>query len=126
MVNNKYPKAMQIQCIEDWMEQFFHDSFYQIIDEQQFRVDLFETEHEYIVEAELPNVNKQHINITRHNNEVSIIVNKDEQEVVERNVTLPFSIESKEMKALFHNDILEIYISKEAKTNVQTQHINIQ
>jgi HSP20 family protein len=65
--------------IENFMEKVFNeDLFWVPVFDQAFRADIKETEHEYIVEAELPGFEKEDINITFENNTLNISIRPDE------------------------------------------------
>jgi spore coat protein M len=115
--NSKPPR---INGVEDWMEQFLEDPFTSMMDHFQFRVDLFETSHEYIVEAELINYKKEHLSVEI--NGASVIIqakrptpSSPENDKVERIVTLPFTLAQKDVQARYTNNILEINIKKEGQ-----------
>jgi HSP20 family molecular chaperone IbpA len=113
---------MNINGIEEWMTQFFTDPFTSLLDEHTFRVDLFETSEEFIIEAELGETKKKEdIQITTCIEKIKISVqsnvskqNEDENnnEEISRTITLPYSIEDKEIIATFNHGILEIKIAK--------------
>ena len=106
---------MDIQGIEEWMSQFFTDPFTSLLDEQTFRLDLFETGEDFIVEAELGEaLSTEMINITvnREHLYISVLDGNQGEHDRKRTVVLPFSIERKKITASFTNGILEIKISK--------------
>lgn len=114
---------LNINGIEEWMTQFFTDPFTNLLDEQTFRVDLFETNENYIIEAELgKTIEKEDIQVCTSIETVKISVqqkrvehqNKGKQrdEIITRTVILPYKIEDKVIIASFINGILEVKISK--------------
>lgn len=115
----KCSNPKNISGIEEWMTQFFTDPFTSLLDEQTFRVDLFETNDDYIVEAELnEQIQTEDIKIQVSHEHIIITINtknklkeKESNEII-RKVTLPYSVEQKEIIATFTNGILEIKISK--------------
>ncbi len=64
--------------IEGLFETFLNDSIYPLIG-GNMRVDIRENENEYILEAELPGVKREDINIEIRDNELSISVKKSEE-----------------------------------------------
>ncbi|MCV9885469.1 Hsp20 family protein [Metabacillus halosaccharovorans] len=115
MNKKKCSNPMDIHGIEEWMSQFFTDPFTSLLDEQTFRLDLFETGEDFFVEAELGEaISTEMINITVNREHLYITVLEGNQEKHEkkRTVVLPFSIERKKIAASFTNGILEIKISK--------------
>lgn len=123
-------KPMHIEGLEDWMEQFFDDPFTSCLDEYQFRVDLFETQKEYIIEAELCGFHAEQVSITVNGNVIQIqVIDYNQppinQTVLERMVTLPFSLETKKITARFQNNILEIFIKKKGRRKRKKKIIRI-
>ncbi|MCA1030183.1 Hsp20/alpha crystallin family protein [Bacillus timonensis] len=136
MNNKENAKPLNFEGIEDWMEQFFEDPFKNYLDEYQFRVDLFETGSEYIIEAELTHFNKEQLSVEVSGDTVIIRANENQKDHLrtineitpycyERMITLPFSLLKKKVKAKFTNDILEIIVSKEGKTRRKSRMIPI-
>ncbi len=120
MNEKKKANPMNINGIEEWMTQFFIDPFTSLLDETTFRIDLFETNDEYIIEAELgENIVKEdiHIEVKREKLIISIIGNRKNTQVEDENkcsrsITLPFSIDNKKVVANLLNGILEVKITK--------------
>ncbi len=119
---------MDIHGIEEWMSQFFTDPFTSLLDEQTFRLDLFETGEEFIVEAELGEaISTEMVNLTVNREHLYITVLDDNQGEHERKrtVVLPFSIERKKITASLTNGILEIKISKSTPSSQSSPFIII-
>lgn len=126
-------KPADLNGIDDWMEQFFYDPFTSFLDQYTFRVDLFETGEYFIIEAELNNVKLENIKIEINKDMLKITkmikqsADKDiEIEEMNRTVTLPFSIEEKEVDAYYINGLLEIKIAKEKTCKKVCKSIPIQ
>ncbi|MEH7383603.1 Hsp20 family protein [Bacillus sp. JJ1533] len=128
MNNFDNSNPLSLNGMEDWMKQFLEDPY--LLDDYQFRIDLFETQNEYIIEAELSgylpeqirlNVNHDtfHIQLTNCENPPNDTI------LTERMVTLPFELEKKKIEALFRNDILEIHIKKNSKRKKKKNKIKI-
>lgn len=107
--------------MEKWMEKFFLDPFTSYLDQIMFRVDLYETENELIVEALLQDYQHSNIIIYLKGNQLIITALKNEQSLPSiqssrtRKVDFPFLVIQKEVNAQFSNGILEIFISKTKK-----------
>ncbi|MGG3889788.1 Hsp20/alpha crystallin family protein [Metabacillus fastidiosus] len=118
--------------IEGWMEQFFYDPFTSFLDQYTFRVDLFETSTYFIIEAELNDVQLDHIKVEINNETLKItkIMKPAEEDIqmeeLNRTVILPFSIEQKEIDAHYVNGILEVKIAKEKSCLQKRKSIPIQ
>ena len=129
----KCSNPMNINGIEEWMAQFFIDPFTSLLDEHTFRVDLFETSEDFIIEAELgEKKKKKDIQITASNEKITISIRPDsskKSEVVSENITrtitLPYDIEKKEIIASLNNGILEINISKYNQITKKRKFIQI-
>lgn len=65
--------------IENMIERMFNDDLFWVpVFTQSFKADIKETDKEYIVEAELPGLEKENINITFEDDVLSISVKRDE------------------------------------------------
>ncbi|WP_159439911.1 Hsp20/alpha crystallin family protein [Bacillus sinesaloumensis] len=114
--------------LEDWMKQFLDDPY--LLDDYQFRIDLFETQNEYIIEAELSGYQPEQIQLNVENDTFRIkltdcVKPPNDTVLTERVVTLPFELEKKKIEALFRNEILEIYIKKNGKRKKKKNNIKI-
>ncbi|WP_226526823.1 Hsp20/alpha crystallin family protein [Metabacillus niabensis] len=128
MNKKKCSNPMDIHGIEEWMSQFFTDPFTSLLDEQTFRLDLFETGDAFIVEAELGEaISTELINITvnREHLYITVLDGNQEEHERKRTVVLPFSIERKKITASFTNGILEVKISKFISSSPPSSHIII-
>jgi spore coat protein M/HSP20 family protein len=115
--------------IEEWLKDFFLDPLTTYLDETEFRMDVFETENDFIVEALLPNYIKKNIVVTVNNDYLSILASShlnSETTEKKRTIYFPFSIDTKEITAFFHHDILEIFVSKHSVCRRKDKHIFIQ
>ncbi|WML48179.1 Hsp20/alpha crystallin family protein [Neobacillus sp. PS3-34] len=104
--------------MEKWLEEFFLDPFTSFLDQTQFRIDLYETEKEWIVEALLMNYDSSEITVYISDQELTITAAKSgnssstKDSVRKRIVTFPFLIIQKKIHATFKKGTLEIFISK--------------
>ncbi|WP_226665394.1 Hsp20/alpha crystallin family protein [Metabacillus litoralis] len=125
----KCSNPMNINGIEEWMTQFFIDPFTNLLDEHTFRIDLFETSEDFIIEAELGvEIKKDTIAVTVNKEEITISIPAPQQEddKVTRKIILPITIEDKKIVATFINGILEINISKSLFSEQQNKIVTIQ
>ncbi|MCC3357377.1 Hsp20/alpha crystallin family protein [Bacillus sp. REN16] len=119
---------LSVNGLEDWMKQFLEDPY--LLDDYQFRIDLFETQNEYIIEAELSGYQPEQIQLNVKNDTFQIkltdcVKPPNDTILTERIVTLPFELEKKKIEALFRNEILEIYIKKNSKRKKRKNKIKI-
>ncbi|MBT2689631.1 Hsp20/alpha crystallin family protein [Bacillus sp. ISL-47] len=104
--------------MEKWMENFFLDPLTSYMDQLTFRIDLYDTENEIIVEALLTGCVPKDVTVSLKENKVIIKAVKKELPLGKngqpcmRKVELPFKVINKRVRAAFSNGILEIFIAK--------------
>ena len=128
MMNEKADKPLDISVVEEWLENFFLDPLTSYQDETIFRIDLFETAEEYIVEAMLPQTKKSNITIKLEHENIIIDVASDchnKENVKQRKISFPFSIIHHDVNAIFESEILEISINKEKICNGRNRVIPV-
>lgn len=116
---------------QNMLEDFFNDDFPSIrnLQNESFKIDLQEDEKEYIVEAELPGVDKENIDLTLEEGRLRIFIKKEENKEeknknyihrerrwssMERTILLS-DVDDKALKAKLDNGILTISIPKKEK-----------
>ncbi|MCS0790150.1 Hsp20/alpha crystallin family protein [Cytobacillus pseudoceanisediminis] len=105
--------------LEKWMEDYYLDPLSSYLDQITFRIDLYDTEAEIIVEALLTGCVPKDVTVSLKENTVIIkAVKIDETDPIRcskpcmRKVKLPFSVIKNKVSANFSNEILEILINK--------------
>ena len=105
--------------LEKWMEDYYLDPLSSYLDQITFRIDLYDTEAEIIVEALLTGCVSKDVTVSLKENTVIIkAVKIDETDPIRccqpcmRKVKLPFSVIKNKVSANFSNEILEIFINK--------------
>jgi HSP20 family molecular chaperone IbpA len=130
MKNKDNSKQNHFDRIDKWMKQFLDDPFISFLDKEYFRVDLFETNEEFIIEADLPLIKKEQITIHFSDDTLIIEVNtsttNSPNHILRREITLPFLIEKRLIHAFFKNSILEIFIKKDGETIAPNNTITIE
>lgn len=128
--------------VDKFFESFFNDSLFPAFynNSGQMRVDIKENEKDYIVEAELPGVKKEEINIDLHDDRLTIAVERNEQ-VNEKNdnyirrerrygsMSRTFSVANvnqDQVTADFKNGILSIILPKKDPGVGRGRRIQIQ
>ncbi|MFX3623338.1 MAG: Hsp20/alpha crystallin family protein [Ectobacillus sp.] len=101
-----------VEGFETWMDQFFSDPYASFHYPNGIRIDLFETELEYILEADLPTVCQKQVHIQKTKEGLRILILKDPKCILKRDIHLPVNVMYKKMSARFENGLLEIHISK--------------
>lgn len=103
--------------LRQWLELLCSESFACELDEKTFRIDVFETDTHYIIEAELPDCRKEQLTVICETNTLIIQIYKEKALCKQRAVPLPFSLQHKQICAYFSAPVLEIHISKEENIN---------
>lgn len=113
----------EIDGLEEWMNQFVIDPFFDgNID--GFRMDLFETESSYIIEAMIPKFNREDLKIQVKKDGIHLYLYKKGKEY-HRFIELPFSLCKKLITATFKHHVLEIKINKKGKRRKTVRTIKI-
>lgn len=125
-----------------FIRNFFNDDFFSMMDNihESFKVDLKETDDNYMVEADLPGVNKDAIDIEYFDNQLTISAKRDEaiedkrENYVRRErhygkFTRSFyldNVDENRIDASFNDGVLRIILPKLNKGNGKKRRINIQ
>jgi HSP20 family protein len=121
-------RAKNIFDVESLFDSFFNDSILSSLNGfgSQMKVDIKENEKDYVVEAEMPGVNKDEINIEMRDDRLTIAVQKNEDSEEERDnyirkerrtssMSRSFyvaDVKPEEIKAKFENGVLSITLPK--------------
>ncbi|MFN4245925.1 MAG: Hsp20/alpha crystallin family protein [Brevinematia bacterium] len=116
-----------------------YDEFFGPIEAKDYiltpAIDVYETDKDVVIKAEIPGVNKEDIEIIVKDNFVHLKAEKKEEKEekkesihkierfygkVERVIPLPADVKSEEAKAEYRNGVLEVRIPKE-KTSKETK-----
>jgi HSP20 family molecular chaperone IbpA len=123
MVTQDNEQPLDDDEMEKWLENYFLDPLTSHFDQTQFRIDLYETEKEWIVEALLNDYLKSEITVLAQERKCIITAKKwslcfKEQKKRIRLIEFPFLIINQKINAAFENGILEIFISKAEKDEI--------
>jgi len=134
-------RSKDIFNIDSLFDNFFNDSFMSpwFMGDSQMRVDVKENDKEYIVEADLPGVNKEDINIELNNDRLTIAVERNEEVNVEKENYIrrerrsgsfcrSFYIQNvveDQISAKFENGVLSIVLPKKDQTPKKRNRIEI-
>ncbi|MDL2417641.1 Hsp20/alpha crystallin family protein [Bacillus shihchuchen] len=111
MGKKKKDCLFHVDGFEEWMDQFCSDSCSNFSFPNQIHIDLCETEQEYILETDVPNVTEQNVVIKKMKTGLNIcILHKNIS--LQRIIPLPDNIIYKKMLACLENGYLAIHISK--------------
>jgi HSP20 family molecular chaperone IbpA len=119
----KDEKLLEIDGVEEWMTQFVIDPFLDG-NTDGIKMDLFETESSYIIEAIVPGYKKDNLVIKVVKDGIHISLTKDSIET-RRFVNLPFSLCERRITATLVHDILEIMIHKKKKRKMKMPYRSI-
>ncbi|MER2064155.1 MAG: Hsp20/alpha crystallin family protein [Alkalibacterium sp.] len=139
-MNNMFPSRRDFR---DLRRQFFDDTFDQVLGEAgNFKTDIIEDDKEYTVEAELPGMDKENIELDYHDNILSISAMQESEtneEDKERNYirrersSRSFSrqflirdVDEDNISARFNNGVLEVKLPKKASDKPENKRIDIQ
>ncbi|MGG5254199.1 Hsp20/alpha crystallin family protein [Neobacillus sp. SM06] len=131
MSNKEDDQSYDLQQMEKWLENYFLDPLTTYLDQMQFRIDLYETDKNWIVEALLSQFEASEITVFADNEKLIIKAQKalhlpkNPAEVRERIIDFPFPIVNQKIAASFHSGILEITISKEEKCSGKNRFITL-
>ncbi len=138
--NNLIKSSQKLFNIENSFDNFFNNAVSNLYTSfDQMKVDIKENDNKYIVEAELPGVNKEDINIEIVDNRLNISVERDEQYTEEKEnyirkerryggLSRSFyidNIKNDEISANFKNGILTIELPKQESINNGRRKIDI-
>lgn len=126
---------------ERMVDSFFNDVDYPFTNfSKTFKTDIKETDNEYIMEADMPGINKENIEISYDNNMLSIKA-KNENKIDNNNdnyirqersygeLSRSFwvdNVDESKIKASFKNGVLKVILPKMSKTNISSRKINIE
>jgi HSP20 family protein len=129
--DDKFPK-LDKKMLNEWMETFVREPFHRIIENKSFRVDLYETDRQCVIQAELPGFDRDQIEIevlhsavkiTAHHSELSEETNEQEQyyrkersfESLERIIPVPFEIDESKTTAQYRKGLLTITVPNDGE-----------
>ncbi|MFE8699296.1 Hsp20/alpha crystallin family protein [Cytobacillus sp. FJAT-54145] len=130
MSGNQEKPSFNMKDMEKWLENYFLDPLTNYLDETTFRVDIFETEKEYILEALLTDFKPEDVTVFLKDCEIQIkakpsINAHSETAYLARSIQLPFIVTDKHVHATFIEGILEVFISKEKPGFGNNQFVTI-
>jgi spore coat protein M/HSP20 family protein len=111
--------SVDVNQVDKWLENYFLDPLTSYCDVTQFRIDLYETEKDWIVEAVLEDYHSADITVKAEDKKLIITAQKQLRNVPGnkriRTIDFPFSIIRQKITAFFSNGIVEVFISKTDK-----------
>lgn len=104
-------KNSDSRSIDKWLEALFLDPLTTFLDETAFRIDIFESGTQFIIEADIPEQSTE-TTVALQENTVIITVNCSGK-IRTRKVDWPFDVRAHEVVAYKIDQVLEISIDKE-------------
>lgn len=109
-------QSFDFELVEKWLENYFLDPLTSFEDQSQFRIDLYETEREWIVEALVNDYDASEIQVYIEESKLTITASKYPPSMNQSNkvrtINFPFLVIKQDVFATFTNGILEVFISK--------------
>jgi HSP20 family molecular chaperone IbpA len=119
MKSKKNIQPIDFDIVEKWLENYCLDPLTTQDDLTQFRIDLYETDKEWIVEALLNEYNSSEIKVFIEYHKLIITAVKSStpsnQQKRVRTIEFPFEVINQKVSANYINGILEVLISKNEK-----------
>ncbi|MGZ4161403.1 MAG: Hsp20/alpha crystallin family protein [Neobacillus sp.] len=128
MNSKKDEESVDYDQMEKWLENYFLDPLTTFNDQSQFRIDLYETAKEWIVEAILTDFTSSEITVFIEEKELTITAVKHPLSYHKkkvRTIAFPFQIINQKVTATFKNGILEVFISKSEKDLKKNRFITL-
>jgi HSP20 family molecular chaperone IbpA len=114
--SKKEEESVDYDQMEEWLKNYFLDPLTSFCDQSQFRIDLYETAKEWIVEAILSEYQTSEITVFIEEKKLVISASKHtlpaNHHKKVRTIDFPFQIINQKVTATFKNGILEVFISK--------------
>lgn len=116
MKSKKNFQPIDFNLVEKWLENYILDPLTTQDDLTQFRIDLYETDTEWIVEALLDEFDCSEIKVFIEEMKLVISAGKQSKSSNQikkmRSIHFPFRVINQNVTAVFFNGILEVFISK--------------
>jgi HSP20 family molecular chaperone IbpA len=129
LISKKDDESVYYDQMEEWLKNYFLDPLTSFCDQSQFRIDLFETEKQWIVEAILTDFNASEITVLIEDKVLTITAAKHQPSSKQRRrirtIDFPFHIINQKVTAFFNNGILEIIISKTERELGSNRYITL-
>ena len=128
----------------DFMRNFFSDPFFSsfpsILSSGGIRADVRDNGDEYLIEADMPGISKDRINLDVHNDVLTISVNEEYEHKDERedylyrerrmgSMSRSFALDNVRedgIRAEYRDGVLSVHLPKEAEVKPQKRRIDIQ
>lgn len=113
--------SFNVEKMDKWLENYFLDPLTTFYDQTHFRIDLYETDKSWIVEAQLSDYSSSEITVYVEDMKLRIsgirntLSPKIDKQTRTRTIEFPFMVNTQKIAASFQNGILEVTISKSDK-----------
>lgn len=139
---NGVARMNDIRSLRSIFDEFFNEPFFNgaMFDAHPMKADIRETEKEYIIDAEIPGVNKENIKLDLRDDVLTIVVEHNEETNEERenfvrkerrygSYSRSFYVENvkhDQVNARYNNGILTVTLPKEDEGKARKRNIEIQ
>ena len=111
-----YSSSWEYEQEKAMLGSFYLDPFTTFLDELEFRVDLFEADEGYLIEAERKDTPRNRIFIEINHDSCTIALHHPAG-MKERKILFPFPLEELSIHAELEVDLIQIYIGKQANAS---------
>ncbi|WP_251550644.1 Hsp20/alpha crystallin family protein [Neobacillus muris] len=123
--------SVDAEQMEQFLKNYFLDPLTSLADQQQFRIDIYETEENWIVEAFMDELLSSEITVKIA--DTQLIINAQKHTYTNpssfpqrsRTIDFPFPIINHCVTAAFQNGVLEIFISKTEAGQGKNRYITL-
>ncbi|MCD4837640.1 Hsp20/alpha crystallin family protein [Neobacillus sedimentimangrovi] len=123
--------SIDFDLIDQWLKNYFLDPKTLHEDHTQFKIDIYETNTDWIIAAFLEEFASSEITVKVEDTSLKITAQKHSYKLPSpfpkhfRSIDFPFSIINHDVKAFFENGTLEIFISKSNIGHGQNRFITL-
>lgn len=104
---------MEAIIFERWVSEYFLNPETSILDSKTFLIDIYESDEQYIIEANIEEFNHNQVSVSIHDNKITIAAHsKQNSHPTTRSISFPFCIEQRKHHFELNFPLLTIGIQK--------------
>ena len=130
MLRDIVPMGGSLKKTDDWFDSFFNDDFFRVpVVKNDMKVDIRETEKDYVFEVEIPGIKKEQVSIDYKNDYLTVGITREDEIKEEKknyirrerrsgNLCRTFrigNVNRDDIKARIENGLLSIHVPKDEK-----------
>ncbi len=124
---SKNDEDLQLEEWEEWMKNWLLDPFTSVLDEKEFRIDLYEATDSFIVEVKTDELIIDEITVAKNKHKLNITIMENKSDTARfRTIDFPFNLENHHISIHFYYDFLEIRIQKDCSKKKTARSIRLQ